>query len=104
MNFELAAGEHLAIIEANEARRSGNSEDRYDTRWLDYPDYQKDDDELFDRHVRAMQATGEDRSMTSEGLFSYLGGDDATTQSNQFMRIRNDVAEALRQRRAALKI
>ena len=90
---------------ANEARRAGNSEDRYDTRWLDYPDYQfKDDDELFDWYVRAMQATGEDRNMTREGLFSYLAGDDATPQSNQFIRIRNDVAEALRQRRAALKI
>ncbi len=91
--------------EAKEARRSGNSEDQYDAQWLDYPDYQfKDDDELFDWYVRAMQATGEGRNMTREGLFSHLAGKGATQQTRQFVKIRDEVAGLLRQQRSALNI
>lgn len=91
--------------EAEEARRSGNSEDQYAARWVDYPDYQfKDDNELYDWYVRAMQAAGEDRNMTRSGLYSYLTGEGAAQHTDKFVNIRDIIAEKLSRRGYALKI
>ena len=91
--------------EANEAMRSGNSDDSYEAEWQDYPGYQfKDNMELYDWYVRAMQAVGEDRNMTRKGLFRYFVDEGSSLQTDQFVKIRETVLEELEGKTKQLKI
>ncbi len=87
---------NMSTTDAEEAVRSGNSDDSYEADWHDYPDYQfKDDDELYDWYVSAMQATCENRNMTRNGLFRYLMDSHSTRETDQFVKLRESVLEEL---------
>ena len=95
----------VSNTEAEEAKRSGNSEDSYTAPWLDYPGYQfEDENALYDWYVCAMRASGENRNMTRKGLFSYLLDQGSNDTGNQFVKMRGAIVTKLRDKPHSTRI
>ena len=100
---------HVPISNQNEkqlseALRSGNSIDNFDSEWLDYSSYQfSNSNELNDWYLRAMKATGADKSILRRGLFQHLSDEQGGEQAAQIVKARPLLFESLKQQNIKVK-
>lgn len=88
----------------SEAMRSGNSIDNFNSDWLDYSSYQfRNNNELNDWYLRAMKATGADKSMLRRGLFQHLSDEQGGEQAAQIVKARPLLFESLEQQNIKVK-